>query len=184
MASKRTSKSETALVAFLRGVNVGGINIKMADLARTFEDFGFTDVKTILASGNVRFTTTDPNGPALKRRIEAALTDRFGYEAWVILLDLPSVRRVIEGYPFDTDEDVKQPWAMLLAEPGVMEDLLAGATDLDPDVERVQPGEGVLYWEVTRGQTTKSVFAKHSAKARFKAVTTTRNLRTLHKLLA
>lgn len=178
-----TETTGTTLVAFLRGINVGGINIKMADLARTFEDLGFTDVRTILASGNVRFTTTEPNAPALKRQIEAALTARFGYEAWVILLDLPSIQRVIEGYPFETDETVKQPWAMLLAEPGVMDDLLAGATDLDPELERVQAGDGVLYWEVTRGSTPTSRFSKHSSKARFKAVTTTRNLRTLHKLL-
>lgn len=31
----------TRYVALLRGINVGGINIKMADLARVFGDLGF-----------------------------------------------------------------------------------------------------------------------------------------------
>jgi uncharacterized protein (DUF1697 family) len=37
----------------------------MADLARAFEDLGFSEVKTILASGNVRFATDQPNNAAL-----------------------------------------------------------------------------------------------------------------------
>jgi uncharacterized protein (DUF1697 family) len=173
--------SQTRLVAFLRGINVGGI--KMADLAALFESLGYTDVRTVLASGNVLFTTKERDRAATRRRIEKALTERFGYEAWVILLDLPAIKRVIEGYPFGEEDDGKQPWAMLLAEPGVLEDLLSVAGDLDPSVERVQPGDGVLYWEVTKGETVRSTFGNHSAKARFEATTTTRNLRTLRKLL-
>ena len=38
---------------FLRGINVGGINIKMADLRDALKDAGFADAKTLLASGNV-----------------------------------------------------------------------------------------------------------------------------------
>ena len=47
----------TRYAALLRGVNVGGVNIKMADVAKAFTDAGFTDVKTILASGNVLLTS-------------------------------------------------------------------------------------------------------------------------------
>ena len=43
----------TRYAAFLRGVNVGGVNLKMAEVAKTLEDAGFTNVQTILASGNV-----------------------------------------------------------------------------------------------------------------------------------
>jgi uncharacterized protein (DUF1697 family) len=171
------------MVALLRGINVGGINIKMSDLADVFRDLGASDVRTVLASGNVVFETAERDRAALKARIEAALRDAFGYEAWVILVDLAAVGRIIDAYPFREEDDEKQPWVMFLGEAGVLEDLLAVSGDLDPDVERLHPGDGVLYWEVTKGQTVKSVFGKHSAKPRFKALTTTRNLRTLRKLL-
>ncbi len=167
--------------ALLRGVNVGGINIKSADLARVFRDLGLQDVKTVLASGNVLFNAPKADA-ALKKRIEAALSEAFGYEAWVILRSQESLREVIEGYPF-SERPEKQPWVMFLAEPGVADDLLAVEADLDPAVEQVSRGDGVIYWEVTPGQTVHSVFGKHNSKARFKAVTTTRNLRTLRKLL-
>jgi uncharacterized protein (DUF1697 family) len=40
-------------VAFLRGVSP--MNAKMAELKRCFEGAGYTDVKTVLSSGNVVF---------------------------------------------------------------------------------------------------------------------------------
>src|SRR3984893_14127608 len=43
----------TQYATFLRGVNVGGVNLKMADVASTLTDSGLADVRTILATGNV-----------------------------------------------------------------------------------------------------------------------------------
>ena len=40
-------------IALLRGVNVGGITVKSADLSAVFESLGFESVRTVLASGNV-----------------------------------------------------------------------------------------------------------------------------------
>ena len=64
-------------MALLRGVNVGGVTVKMADLAEVVRGLGYDDVKTVLASGNVLFTTTDAASTA-KERLEAALRERFG----------------------------------------------------------------------------------------------------------
>ena len=75
----------TRYVALLRGVNVGGVNMKMADLAEVVRGLGYDDVKTVLASGNVLFTTPDA-AAASKDKLEAALRKRFGYEAWVHVL--------------------------------------------------------------------------------------------------
>ena len=177
MASKLTPR-----VAFLRGVNVGGINIKMTDLAAVFRDLGFEDVKTVLASGNALFSATESNAK-LKPRIEQALRERFGYEAWVILVTVEELQRIVEAFPFSEDDAGKQPYVMFLADPKALDDLLSVQDQLDASVDRLQPGDGVLYWEVTKGETLNSVFGKHSAKPKFKALTTTRNMRTLRKLL-
>lgn len=40
-------------IAFLRGVSP--MNARMPELKRCFEEAGFSDVRTILASGNVAF---------------------------------------------------------------------------------------------------------------------------------
>ena len=82
----------TAWVALLRGVNVGGITIRSADLAALFRDeLGFAEVRTFLASGNVRFETDA--APGARRHAqgvdrEGAARARFGYDAWIVLVTL------------------------------------------------------------------------------------------------
>jgi uncharacterized protein (DUF1697 family) len=57
----------TKYVAFLRGINVGGRIIKMADLRICLEKAGFGDVKTILQTGNVIFESDISDTAELKR---------------------------------------------------------------------------------------------------------------------
>ena len=53
-------------IALLRGINVGGINIKMADLKDAISSLGFDNVKTVLASGNVLFDSDRTDREAIK----------------------------------------------------------------------------------------------------------------------
>lgn len=174
----------TRYVALLRGINVGGIRIRMADLRRVFVDLGLDDVQTVLATGNVLFGAEAPDVAALKSTIESALRSAFGYEAWVIVVDVDTVRRIVDAYPFDPERDGWHPYVMFTTDPDVGARLIADHPDLDTDVERIQGGDGVVYWEVERGRTLDSPFGKNTGKPKLKAVTTTRNLRTLVKLLA
>ena len=41
-----------------------------------------------------------------------------------------------------------------------------------------------MYWEVVKGRTTDSPFGKSTTKTRYKPTITTRNLRTLGKMLS
>ncbi len=173
----------TRYVALLRGINVGGINIKMVDLRRTFSNLGFENVKTVLASGNVLFDSDRTDVPTLKSEIEKALRAEFHYDAWVFVLDLETVRRIVDDYPFDPEREGWHPYVLVTPDPDVLAGLIAKGEELDPAVERVQAGNGVLYWEVERGMTLKSAFGKSTGTPRLKGSTTTRNLRTLQKLL-
>ena len=59
----------TVWLAFLRAVNVGKRQMKMAELKALCEELGYGKVKTLLASGNVRFECAhDP-----KAELEAAI---------------------------------------------------------------------------------------------------------------
>lgn len=71
-------------LAFLRGIHVGGKNlITMAALQQAFEDAGFENVATYVASGNVIVESKD--APAvLEGRIENAVSKALGHEARVI----------------------------------------------------------------------------------------------------
>lgn len=173
----------TRYIALLRGVNVGGITVKSAPLAGVFRELGFTEVRTVLASGNVVFETSSSNRAALKRRIEQALADAFGYDAWIVLTTVDHVREVVDAFPFDADDAGRQPYAVFGSDESALDQLAESASDLDPAVDPVVRGDGVVYWNPVKGTTVDTPFAKLLAKARFKAVTTNRNLRTLEKLL-
>jgi uncharacterized protein (DUF1697 family) len=172
----------TRFAALLRGVNVGGINLKMADVAAVFGSLGLDNVKTILASGNVLFDSTD-SADALKPRIEKALGERFGYDAAVHVLELDAIRRVVDDFPFDAEREGWHPYVVFVADAGIARDLLALHETLDGGAESIRPGDAVIYWTVERGSTLSSVFGKETGRAKYKTSTTTRNLRTLQKLL-
>lgn len=167
-------------IALLRGVNVGGVTVKSAQLADVFLRLGFTDVRTVLASGNVLF---DGAGSTAEQAaaIERGLSDEFEYTARVIVTDQPTVRAVVDAYPFPEVDD-RQPYVIFTGRPTDVAALADVATGLDDEIERVQPGDGVLYWEVRKGMSTDSTFSKRTTKTPG-ILTTTRNLRTLRKLL-
>lgn len=177
-------------IALLRGVNVGGVTIRSADLAEVFRSIGCTEVRTVLASGNVVFAdpeqapdaATIDTWSALKLRIERALADAFGYEAWIVLSHQRALADVVGAYPWPETEQV-QPYVIFSSEQASLDALLAFAATAGHQPDRVSPGDGVLYWEVPKGSSTDTPFAKESSKARFKPHLTTRNLRTLRKLL-
>ena len=171
-------------IALLRGVNVGGITVRSADLRALFEGLGFEAVRTVLASGNVVFASSaNETREALKARIEQALRDRFDYDAWIVLVTRDELQRAVDGFPFDADDERRQPWVIFASDAGVIDELAAFADDAEPDVDPIARGEGVVYWNPVKGTTVDTPFAKLLAKARFKPTTTNRNLRTLRKML-
>lgn len=170
-------------VVLLRGINVGGINIKMADLREALAGAGFEHVRTVLATGNV-LLGSDLDASALKSSIESVLSDRFGYQAWVIVLDPATLRAIVEEYPFDAEREGWHPYVIFGSNSDHLAELAALGDTLDADLERLASGAGVVYWEVVKGNTTDSIVGKLTAKARYKPTTTTRNLRTLVKMLA
>ena len=169
----------TDYVALLRGVNVGGVNLKMADLAEVVRGLGYTNVKTVLASGNVLFATGDAASTA-KQTLESALRERFGYEAWVHVLTVDAIRTIVAAYPFPRSDE-RHAYVVFAVKPEVRAELLA--VELDDTVEQAQAGDGVIYWSVPKGSTLDSAMGKAQSAARHKPWITTRNLNTLEKLL-
>ncbi len=171
----------TKYAVFLRGVNVGGVNLKMAEVATALTDAGFTAVRTILASGNVLLESS-AKAAGVRKKAEAALRERFGYEAWVLAYDVDAVRAVLDAYPYEPEVDGYQSYVTFVADTAVLDELAGLGKQAGPD-EKISRGDGVIYWQVPKGSTLDSTIGKTMGKPRYKSSTTTRNLRTLAKLL-
>jgi len=169
----------TTYAAFLRGVNVGGVNLKMAEVRTALTDAGFSDVRTILASGNVLLNSS-AGVATVRKKAEAALRDRFGYDAWVLAYDIDTVRAIDEAYPFERELDGYQSYITFVTDADVLDEL---AELTAGPKEKISRGKGVIYWQVPKGSTLDSTIGKTMGKPRYKSSTTTRNLRTLAKVL-
>ena len=88
----------TRYVAFLRGVSP--MNAKMPELKRSFEAAGFTDVKTLLSSGNVVFSARAAAAGTLQRKAEAAMTKTLGRTFQTIVRSAKALHELLEADPY------------------------------------------------------------------------------------
>jgi uncharacterized protein (DUF1697 family) len=171
----------TSYAVFLRGINVGGINIKMADIRQALQGRPFTGVKTLLASGNVVLASElDP--AAVKDVFEACLRDSFGYDAWVVVLTSDRVSELVAACRYPADDKSTHTYLTLASDTAALDELYTAAEALDGDVEQDRLGPEAMAWLAPAGGTLESPFSKLSAKPKYKASTTTRNLRTMIKV--
>src|SRR5262249_6120952 len=88
-------------VAFLRGINVGKAKrISMADLKKVVEDLGYTDVATLLNSGNVVFTSPAKLRDQAAARIEAAVEKKLGVSSRVTVISGEDLAEALRTKPF------------------------------------------------------------------------------------
>jgi uncharacterized protein (DUF1697 family) len=90
----------TVYVSMLRAVNVGGTSvIKMDALRRVYESMGLSDVRTLLASGNVVFRSRIKNREQLVKRIMQEIERQLGHHVEVIVRTLAEVESIVERGP-------------------------------------------------------------------------------------
>lgn len=85
-------------VALLRGVSP--MNAKMPALKQCFESAGFTDVKTVLSSGNVVFTTREISESVLERKAEAAMQKGLGRSFPTIVRPVKALQALLATNPY------------------------------------------------------------------------------------
>ena len=85
-------------VAFLRGVSP--TNAKMPELKRSFEAAGFTNVVTVLASGNVVFDSSARSATAIAKKAEAAMEKQLGKSFRTIVRSVADLEALLARDPF------------------------------------------------------------------------------------
>jgi uncharacterized protein (DUF1697 family) len=85
-------------VAFLRGVSP--LNAKMPELKRSFEAAGFTNVKTVLSSGNVAFDARSASESSLERKAETSMQGSLGRTWYTVVRPVNALRSLLETDPY------------------------------------------------------------------------------------
>jgi uncharacterized protein (DUF1697 family) len=76
------------------------MNLAMSDLKRGLEAAGFTEVKTLLSSGNAVFTARAAPAAAIGKKVEAALQKALGKTFMAIVRPVDELRDLIERDPY------------------------------------------------------------------------------------
>lgn len=87
-------------IAFLRGINVGGHRVQMKELVTIGISAGLTNVKTVIASGNILFESDETNEALLTENLEKKLWETLGYEVKVMLRTIPYLQELVMSNPF------------------------------------------------------------------------------------
>src|SRR5262245_54893639 len=90
----------TACIAFLRGINVGRAKrIAMADLRSLVERLGYSNVRTLLNSGNVVFEAARPDRKRIAAAIDVALQSSHGFSASVVVVTVAELNSIVAANP-------------------------------------------------------------------------------------
>ncbi len=139
-------KETTRCAALFRGINVGRAKrVAMADLRSMFETLGYSDVRTVLNSGNVVFNTAAEPVGGISAVIEAELERTTGISARVTVLSASDLAAIVERNPLG--EVATNPSRLLVAlfrEPADLT-LLAALEERDWSPDRLALGNRAAY---------------------------------------
>lgn len=91
----------TVFIALLRAVNVGGsAPLKMSTLSEFLIDLGYSEVRTVLQSGNAVFRSPSGTPATVERRLEEELLNRLGLATQVFVRTASEWQSVIAQNPF------------------------------------------------------------------------------------
>jgi len=174
-----------AYVILLRGINVGGKNkVLMTGLRECLEGLGFSSVTTYIASGNVILQSKlQPN--KIQDLIEKALIKNFKLDSElikVLVLSRSQLKTIVENKPegFGDSPDKYHSDAIFLMGIG-LPDALAVFNPRE-GVDKIWPGDGVIYSQRLSSMRTKSRLGKIVGTPAYKSMTI-RSWATTTKLL-
>jgi uncharacterized protein (DUF1697 family) len=185
-------------VALLRGINVGGRNkVPMAELREVVASLGHTGVSTYIQSGNVLFSTGEADAGKLAAALEAAISERFGLWASVVVLSRDELAALLAANPYPDEPNPRLVHVVFLnAElpPGVLDRIAAAqaAAAAKGSRDSVQVAGRVMYLHTPDGfgtselaQVLLSRILSPPAKQKKQALAATaRNWATATKLLS
>jgi uncharacterized protein (DUF1697 family) len=170
-------------VALLRGINVGKAKrVAMADLRAVIESLGYGEVRTLLNSGNVVFTSKRALKAAAAEELRAALLKKTGVSSRFTLRSADEIRATMAANPLlKVATDHTRLFAAFVTDANDMK-LVKPVAAQQWEPEAVALGPGVVYvWCPTGLMESKASVAV--GKALGDGVTV-RNWATVTKLLA
>lgn len=171
-------------VVILRGINVSGKNvIRMADLKAALVVNGFSEIETYIQSGNISIVQNKYEQATLEKEIEKIIETHFGLIVPVIALDKINLQKVIANNPYIHSDQIGDRAFYVTFLKELSNEKLSTSLAAEcylPD-EFIISGKTVYLKIQTSYGTTK--LNTNFFERKLKVIATTRNWKTLMKLL-
>jgi uncharacterized protein (DUF1697 family) len=166
-------------VLLLRGINVNpSTRVAMADLRELVSELGYTDVKTILQSGNVILSSASEPSAS---KLDAAIFAKTGVKSRVVVLPLSTVSAIAQANPLlDVSDDLSK-MVITFFDSDIDPAAIERPTDEELAPERLVITKNAMYqWcpEGILGSKLKPAWWKQ-----FGPLATSRNVRTVNRIL-
>jgi len=171
-------------IALIRGINVGGKKIiLMADLKKSFENAGFSNVSTYIQSGNVVFKSVETETLGLETKLENVIKDFFGFDVKVVVKEYRHLVSIFERNPYrsvDIKNTEKVYFTLLSQTPAV--EKIAMLENMKSDSDIFSLADQTFYLLCRTGYNITR-FNNNYLEKILKVKATTRNEDTIRKLL-
>ena len=168
--------------AFLRGINISGKNkIEMAKLKAEFEAAGFMEVSTYLNSGNVIFSCEEIEP---KKVIENLIFQKFGLEIPVYVIELETLKGILENAPawWNSGNKEKYDNLIFILTDDSPEEICNLVGEPSNELEQIQIYKNVIFWTFDSAKYQKCNWWKKTAAAGIGEKLTIRTAGTIGKL--
>lgn len=170
-------------VAFLRGINVGGHHkIPMKELTLAMEQWGYTQISTLLNSGNIIFHHRSIDSNQLEDELEKHLQITYGFPVPVIIRDSCELMALLALDPFNQIEltkDLRFYVSFLKHRPSIHFDLPWESGDSSFRIINIVDKAVISFLDVSKITTPNSMIILEKA---FGKEITTRNWNTIIKI--
>ena len=141
-------------IALLRGINVGGHQVKMERLRALFAELGYANVRTYIQTGNV-FFEAEGEREALAQAIEEHLRQALGYAAPTFLRTVPELERTLALDPFKNTLVTDDMRLSVVFAGGAIPQTLAlpmWSPKRDTEIRSVTPLDAFVVWYLKNGK--------------------------------
>jgi len=168
------------MCAFLRGINVNGKKMMMADICDLFRQESVDNVRSVLATGNIIFDSSLSKSE-LKSKLENAISRHYQSSESLFIKDREEIGSILKDVPFTSRADLHI--YVFICEIGFESVLMERFLSITPAAdEKALIYANQFYWQVRKGETLDSGFSKILADKKLRTLFTSRNINTIQKI--
>lgn len=155
--------------------------MKMAEVCEVFKNAGMKDVVSVLASGNIIFSS-EKNVQDLKIILEKSMSEYFNYKAFLFVKSQQEIENFWNSNPFGMNENLH---VYTFIGNNEIEKVLMNEFENSAKAENEEGKiiNNIFYWQVPKGNTLDSTFGKILGRKNLKDQFTSRNINTFEKIL-